>query len=58
MENKIIESIQRDRQREAAAERLNASMRPQKQPRRRFSGLLTTSNSARTPRSAMPRTIG
>ncbi len=58
LQNKLIESIQQDRRCEAAAERLNASMRPQRQPRRRLSVLFTTSDSSRTPRPAMPRTIG
>lgn len=58
MQNKLIESIQQDRRREAAAERLNASMRPPRRSRRRFSVSLTSRDTARTPRSAMPRTIG
>ena len=57
MQNKLIESIQQDRHREAAAERLNASMRPPKRSRP-FAISLTTRNTARSPRAAMPPTIG
>jgi len=58
MQNKLIESIQQDRQREAAAERLNASMRPPKRSRRLFVLPLTARDTVRAPRTTMPRTIG
>jgi hypothetical protein len=57
MQNKLIESIQQDRHREAAAERLNASMRPPKQSRR-FAISLPAWNTVRSSRAAMPPTIG
>jgi hypothetical protein len=57
MQEELIESIQQDRQREARAERLNASPRlPRMFRRRRLVAPLTVTDTARGPRSSMPRT--
>ncbi len=58
MQNKLIESIQQDRHREAAAERLNASMRPPRRSRHLFKVPTTAIDTVRASRSTMPRTIG
>jgi hypothetical protein len=56
MQNKLIESIQQDRQREAAAERLNASMRPPRSSRRHLFVLpLTVTDTVKGTRSTIPR---
>ena len=57
MQNNLIESIQQDRQREATAERLYASLRlPGRSRRRSLVVPLTVTDTVRRPRSSMPRT--
>ncbi len=57
MQNKLVESIQQDRQREATAERLYASLRlPGRLRRRSLVMPLTVTDTVRRPRSSMPRT--
>jgi len=59
MQNKLIESIQQDRQREAAAERLNRPMRLSRRSRhRQFLSALSSTSTARAARSTTPRTVG
>ena len=59
MQNKLIESIQQDRHREAAAERLNRSMRlPRRSRHRTFLLPLSRTSMARAARSTTPRTVG
>ena len=58
MQNKLIESIQQDRHREAAAERLNTSRRPARRSRRLFVVPLSARGTWKAPRSTTPRTIG
>lgn len=57
LQNDLVESIQQDRQREAAAERLNASMRRSQGSRRRSFVLPSIiTNTRRATRSTVPRT--
>ena len=57
MQNKLIESIQQDRHREARTERLNAPLRlPGRFRRRHVVAPLTATDTVRGPRSSMPRT--
>lgn len=57
MQEKLIESIQQDRQREATTERLYASLRlPGRLRRRSLVVPLTVTDTVRRPRSSMPRT--
>jgi hypothetical protein len=57
MQYKLVESIQQDRQREAAAERLHTSLRlPRRLRRRSLAVPLTVTDTVRRPRSSMPRT--
>lgn len=58
MQNKLVESIQQDRHREAAAARLNTSRRPARRFRRLFVVPLAVRATVRAPRSTTPRTIG
>ena len=57
MQSNLIESIQQDRQREATAERLYASLRlPRRFRRRSLVVPLTVTDTVRRPQSSMPRT--
>lgn len=59
MQNNLIESIQQDRHREAAAKRLNRSLRlPRRSRHRPFLSPLSSTSTARAARLTTPRTVG